>query len=136
MSWRKKTPQLHSTTLNICPEILVLTVISPCHPAEKDETHGNKVRTYLHCNTHTSNPLGEQNSLSILKYRLQINPSIKWRYVYQVLPVSPQAFTRAQNAEEECWVPCSPQLQSTFHIYLITKIISRYDKEFIEWGKS
>ena len=60
-----KNPLLHSTTLNITPEILVLTLVSPFHPVEKDETYGKKVETYLHCVIGTSNPLREQNSLSI-----------------------------------------------------------------------
>ena len=59
---KTNTPQLHSATLNITPDIFVLTLVSPCHPIEKDETNDDKIETYLHCVIHTSNPLREQNS--------------------------------------------------------------------------
>ena len=72
-SRRKKTPQLHSATLNITREISVSTLVFPRHPVEKDETHGKKVKTYLHCVIHISDPLGEQNCLSI--HEIQANPS-------------------------------------------------------------
>ena len=59
---KTNTPQLHSATLNITPDIFVLTLVSPCHPIEKDETNDDKIETYLHCVIDTSTPLPEQNS--------------------------------------------------------------------------
>ena len=68
MSRRKKTPELQFATLNITADISVSTLVFPRHPVEEDETHGNKVKTYLHCLyilIHISDPLGEQSSLSV-----------------------------------------------------------------------
>ena len=54
---KTKTPQLHSATLNVTCEITVLTLVFPCHPVEKGKRNDNKIKTYLHCVIHTSNPL-------------------------------------------------------------------------------
>ena len=59
------TPQLQGATLNVTADVMVSTMTFPCHPVEKDETNGTQAKTQLHCNVHTSNPLGEQNSLSV-----------------------------------------------------------------------
>ena len=70
-----KNPLLHSAALNITPEILVLTLVSP-YPVEKDETYGKKGETYLHCVIDTSNPLRKRNSLSI--HEIQVIDSCKY----------------------------------------------------------
>ena len=74
-----ETPQLHSATLNIIREILVLTVFSPCHPVEKDETNDSKMETCLHYVIHTSNPLQKQKSLSV--HEIQATDRSKYCYL-------------------------------------------------------
>ena len=108
MSRRKKTPELQFATLNITADISVSTLVFPRHPVEEDETHGNKVKTYLHCLyilIHISDPLGEQNCLSI--YEIQATDRSEYCHLltggmYTKAFTSPQGFTRAQNAEHKC----------------------------------
>ena len=79
MSRRKKTTELQFATLNITADISVSTLVFPRHPVEKDEIHGNKVKTYLHRVIHISDPLGEQNCLSI--YEIQATDRSKYCYL-------------------------------------------------------
>ena len=100
MSRRKKTTELQFATPNITADISVSTLVFPRHPVEKDEIRGNKVKTYLHCVIHISDPLGEQNCLSI--YEIQATDRSKYCYLLTGDTISstsqlPQTFTRAQN---------------------------------------
>ena len=104
MSRRKKTTELQFATPNITADISVSTLVFPRHPVEKDEIRGNKVKTYLHCVIHISDPLGEQNSSSI--HEIQAIDKSKYCYLptgdmYTKDFTSPPAFTRAQNAEHK-----------------------------------
>ena len=98
------TPQLQGATLNITADVMVSTMTFPCHPMEKDETNGTQAKTWLHCNIHTSDPLGEQNCLSI--YEIQATDRSEYCHLltggmYTKAFTSPQGFTRAQNAEHK-----------------------------------
>lgn len=99
-----KLQQLHSTVPNILRDIFVLTVFFPRHPVENGEINGDKVKTHLHCNTHTSNPLGEQNVLPLNgqqatdRYCYLLNGEMYTKYI-----ASPEALTRTQNAEHKHW---------------------------------
>ena len=99
------TPQLQGATLNITADVMVSTMTFPCHPMEKDETNGTQAKTWLHCNIHTSDPLGEQSSLSV--HETESTDRSKYCYLltgdmYTKDFTSPPAFTRAHNAEHKC----------------------------------
>ena len=130
--------QLHSTTLSIGSEILVLTTISPCHPVGKGEAISDQVKACPRCNIHTPHALRAQNVLST--YGIQIIDRsrycyVKWSDVHQILPFSWKPLLKhgMPNLTGMVFPDSNCEVRSTFTSFHKR---SKYHKELVECGES